>query len=279
MLRRWLKEAIFFLYLYSGYVQLRDLLLALIGRSRAVVLYYHRVGGCDVLTKPSHAFRQELEYLKRRYECISLSELARRLRENEPMRRSVAVITFDDGYRDNLTEAVPALKASGLTATFFVSTGFIGTDREFPHDCSPHPKLTWDDLRQMEAEGFEIGSHTINHMSLGRADAETLEREIFGSLEALNSQLGHKPRAFSFPRGKPEDISELALRLVERAGYYAAASAFGGTNRPGSDPMRIRRIDVGNGNLSKLAVRARMAGFDPDYFRTKLRMLIRGVNL
>jgi peptidoglycan/xylan/chitin deacetylase (PgdA/CDA1 family) len=275
-IRRWIKEAIFFLYLYSGYVQLRDLLLALMGRSRAVVFYYHRIGGCDALTKPVRAFRQELEYIKRRYECISLGELARRLRENEPMRRRAAVITFDDGYRDNLTEAVPALREAGLTATFFVSTGFVGTDREFPHDAlgpgGPHPKLTWDDLRGMEAEGFEIGSHTINHVSLGRADAETLEREIFGSLEALNRELGHKPRAFSFPWGKPEDISERALQTVKRAGYYAAASAFGGTNRCGSDPMRIRRIDVGNGNLSKLAVRARMAGFDPDYLRARLRM-------
>ena len=274
------KDVLFFVYLYSGYVQLRDAVLSLMGRSRVVVLYYHRVGGSDVLTKPLNVFRNELEYLKENYECIGLAELCARLRANRPFRRRAAVITFDDGYRDNFTEAFPALKEAGVTATFFVATGFIGTRREFPHDDSREhaessaaprhfPKLTWDDLRAMQQAGFEIGSHTINHTSLGQADSETIKQEVRGSLDALNRHLGQAPRAFSFPWGKPVDISERAIEEVKRAGYYAAVSACGGANGRGSETFAIKRIDVGNGRMSTLAVRARIAGFDTEHVRTR----------
>lgn len=274
------KNAVFAFYLYCGYVQLRDLALSLLGRSRAVVLYYHRIGPRDVLTKPPDEFRRDLEYLKENYDCISFSELCERLRSGARPRRRSVVITFDDGYRDNFTAAVPALKEAGVTATFFVATGFIDTSREFPHDAREEasseetrfPKLTWDDLRAMEAEGFEIGSHTVNHANLGRTeDLETVEREVIDSLSALNHHLGSRARCFSFPWGKPSDISERAVGAVKRAGYYAAASAYGGANGPGSDLFNIRRLDVGNGALGGLALRARVAGLDPDYIRLKLK--------
>jgi peptidoglycan/xylan/chitin deacetylase (PgdA/CDA1 family) len=275
------KEAIFFIYLYCGYVQLRDFLLACCGRSRAVVLYYHRVGGRDVWTKPNEEFRNELTYLKSKYECISFRELCDRLDADIPLRQRCVVITFDDGYRDNFTEAVPALKDAGLSATFFVATGFIETEREFPHDLRAlerggiealnFPKLTWDDLRSMEADGFEIGSHTINHTNMGSADEATIEREVKDSLAALNRELSEKPRAFSFPWGKPQDMSEQAIEIAKRANYYSAVSAYGGANTRKAKLFNIRRVDVGNGELSRLAVRARVAGFDPDFYRLKLK--------
>lgn len=276
-----IKEAIFFIYLYCGYVQLRDLLLACCGRSRAVVLYYHRVGGCDVWTKPTEDFRSELAYLKSRYQCISFQELCERIGADKPMRRRSVVITFDDGYRDNFTQAVPVLKDAGMTATFFVATGFIETKREFPHDLRAlegghvealnFPKLTWDDLRSMEADGFEIGSHTINHINMGSADKATIESEVEDSLAALNRELGEKPRAFSFPWGKPQDMCEYAIEVAKRANYYSAVAAYGGANTRGADLFNIRRIDVGNGELSKLALQARVSGFDPDFYRLKLK--------
>jgi peptidoglycan/xylan/chitin deacetylase (PgdA/CDA1 family) len=275
------KEVFFFLYLYCGYVQLRDFLLACLGRSRAVVLYYHRVGGCDVWSKPIEEFRGELAYLKNQYECIGLRQLCERLGADQALRRRTAVITFDDGYRDNFTEAVPALKDAGLTATFFVATGFIATERDFPHDLRAlergdiealnFPKLTWDDLRSMEAAGFEVGSHTINHTNMGSADKPTIEIEVKDSLSILNHELGEKPRAFSFPWGKPRDLSAYAIEVARQANYYSAVSAYGGANTRGRELFNVRRVDVGNGELSRLAVRARIAGFDPDYYRLKLK--------
>jgi peptidoglycan/xylan/chitin deacetylase (PgdA/CDA1 family) len=252
----------------------------LLGRSRAVVLYYHRIGTADVLTKPAVEFGRDLKYLKRRYRCVSLAELCEKIRANVPLRRRSVVITFDDGYRDNFLEAAPLLKAARLPATFFVATGFIGTDRDFAHDlrdAAPngeggrYPKLQWDDLKAMQAGGFEIAAHTVNHTNLGAAGQDVVELEVTASLAALNYQLGVRPRAFSFPWGKPDDISTAAVLAVKQAGYYAAASAYGGANGRGSDLFDIRRVDVGNGNLGRLAFKARVAGFDPDYVKLRLR--------
>jgi peptidoglycan/xylan/chitin deacetylase (PgdA/CDA1 family) len=271
------------LYLHCGYVGLRDLLLARLGRARAVVLYYHRIGGRDLLTKPVEEFRRDLIYLSRKYECITLSELCRRLREGKPLKRRMAVVTFDDGYRDNYTVAMPILQEIGIRATFFVSTGFIGTAREFPHDeeiagesdmldteRQSFLKLTWDDLRAMEKAGFEIGSHTVNHTDLGVADKQTIERELKESLDILNRELRMRPRAFAFPWGNPENIPAFSFAGVADAGYYTSVSAYGGSNTRGSNPLHIQRIDAGNGRMSWLALRARIAGFDPDYLALKL---------
>jgi peptidoglycan/xylan/chitin deacetylase (PgdA/CDA1 family) len=217
----------------------------------------------------------------------------------------VAVITFDDGYRDNYINAVPLLKQAGLPATFFVATGYVGTRREFPHDnpsdvppemaipetrstsralssfnVTPRfAKLEWDDLREMEKDGFEIGSHTVNHMNLGRAVTPDLQFEIGASLAMLNERLGEKRRPFSFPWGKPADMSEEAIRSIRDAGYYAACSAYGGANRRGGDPFRIKRVDVGNGDLSRLATRARIAGLDPDRWRLLFRRALAGLGM
>jgi len=254
-----------------------------------VVLCYHRIGGCDVLTKPTEEFRHDLEYLKQHYECITLFDLCERLRQNIPLKRRVAVVTFDDGYRDNYTEAVPVLQSLGVPATFFVSTGFMSTERVFPHDlelaerngaapasvAGRFPKLTWDDLRAMQEAGFEIGSHTVEHTSLGQSDEATVKRELQDSLATLKQELGERPRAFAFPFGKPRDISRQALQVVQQAGYYAALFAYGGMNTRGSTPFGIQRMDAGNGLLGSLAWRARVAGLDPDYLRLKAK----GINI
>ena len=272
------KSVVFSLYLYSGGVQLRDVILAKLGRARAVVLCYHRIGGCDVLTRPTEEFRRDLDYLKARYECISLLELCQRLQTGKALKRPIAAVTFDDGYRDNYTEAVPALQSAGIPATFFVATGFMGTERDFPHDLCPngeahadvpnrYPKLTWDDLRAMQDAGFEIGSHTVNHTDLGRADEATIQRELYDSLATLNQELGERPRAFAFPWGKPRNISAKALEIARQVGYYAVVSAYGGANTRGANPFGIRRVDAGNGYMDQLAWRARLAGLDPDYLR------------
>lgn len=269
-----IKDLAFNAYLRSGYIPTRDAALSLMGRARAVVLCYHRIGERDVLTTTPEDFRRDLDYLKEYFEVVGLWQLCERIRTGTPLRRPLASITFDDGYRDNFTEAVPILKNAGFGATFFVSTGFMSTNRVFAHDIDAprdFPKMTWDDLRTMQEAGFEIGSHTVNHADMGALEAEGIESELHDSLAALKRELGDRPRAFAFPYGKPRNVTAYAVEAARRAGYYAALAAYGGENTRASSLFPLHRVDAGNGLMPWTAWQARIGGFDPDHLRYKLR--------
>jgi peptidoglycan/xylan/chitin deacetylase (PgdA/CDA1 family) len=282
--RRLLKTAFYLAYVYL-YAAPRDLILAILGRSWIVVLTYHSVGGQDAVTKPLADFRREIAFLRRTCRCIGMAEVCARLRSRTPLRSRYRAVTFDDGYQDNFITALPVLAEAGVPATFFVATGFVDTTALLPYHAelspeqlekrNPRPSnLTWGNLRDMQSVGYEIGSHTVRHVNLALADRETLKAEVRDSLEVLNRELGARDRAFAFPWGRPGFVSAEAVAEIKRAGYYGAVTASGGVNRRGTDLFDIRRIDVGNGNLRWLEVRARMAGFEPDHLRRRWRALL-----
>ncbi len=276
-----LKQCIFFLYLHSGLLQVRNVWQRVRGQSRMVILYYHRVGPCDVLSQPVVRFRADMEYLARHYECLTLRELTRRVQAGQRPKRPVAVVTFDDGYRDNFTNAFAELKAVGVPGTFFVTTGFIGTDRPFPHDQravaagraerADWPKMTWDDLRQMQAAGMEIGSHTVNHADMGSADAAIVEGEIRQSLAVLRRELGGGDRAFCYPWGGRKNVTSAAAQAIRDAGYYAAVTTRPGVVPDTADLLDLPRVDAGNGNMTRLATLAHIEGFGAGWMARHLR--------
>lgn len=105
--------------------------------SRPVILLYHGVSvgpapgtlrNCEQKHIPLDAFVEHLRTLKRWRRVVSLQELIEGLRQGEDMAKTVA-ITFDDGYENNVLMAAPALADFGMTAAFFIATGFVGTDR------------------------------------------------------------------------------------------------------------------------------------------------------
>lgn len=281
VLRHLIKQMLFLCYLGCGWVQLRDALQWLAGRSRIVIVYYHRVGWVDFVSKPAKEFRREVDYLRRNYRCMTMEQMVQLLASDKPIRGKVAVITFDDGYRDNYLVALPVLKQAGVPATFFVSTGYISSDRVFPHDHAAQErgqsaredwgKLSWEELRQMQRAGMEIGSHTVNHADLGSADRSTIQRELVGSMQDLQRQLSERPRCFCFPWGKAQNISDDAIKEIKAAGYYAAATTLPGAVRRGDDILQLRRIDVGNGHLSRLGARAAIEGLGCGWLAHSLR--------
>jgi peptidoglycan/xylan/chitin deacetylase (PgdA/CDA1 family) len=101
---------------------------------RAVILAYHRVAeparDPNLLCVSPARFREHLAIIKRRWDPVRLADVSRLVRETQPARPSV-VVTFDDGYRDNLQVAAPELAAAGIPATVFLATGYIGQEREF----------------------------------------------------------------------------------------------------------------------------------------------------
>src|ERR1700693_4945942 len=106
------KQVAFFVYLCSGYPWVRHFILSTLGLAPVVVLCYHRIGSCGSVSKNPDGFFCSFERFRKHYECATFRELCARLEKTGPSRRPAAVVTFDDGYRDNFTAALPVLRAA-----------------------------------------------------------------------------------------------------------------------------------------------------------------------
>jgi peptidoglycan/xylan/chitin deacetylase (PgdA/CDA1 family) len=158
------------------------------------------------------------------------------------------VIHFDDCYREVRACAAPLLRAAGLSATAFISSGFVDTDRAFAHDVQKYPhvfeNLRAGELRSLTEYGLEIGSHTVNHVDLGAVDIEQARLEVFESRRQLEQILKRPVLLFSFPFGRLENIREEVRQMVRNAGYQALFSAHGGFPDDSTDPFDIPRFGV-----------------------------------
>ena len=251
-------------YLASGFPQLRDRLDSRRGRSRLTVLTYHQVKdpADDCSTVGTAAYRHQMQFLKEHYQVVSLTDGVRALSGHDRAQKLVA-ITFDDGYRDNATIAAPMLRELGLPACFFVSTDMIGTSRPFPHDVwqrrGPQEHMSWDDVRSLLAQKFEIGSHTCSHADLGAISLEEATRELRESRRRLEAELKTPIHLFSFPYGHPRNMRPDTIAAA-RAEYAISCCADGGHNSTPLDPGQVRRIVISTG-VSFLAFRAILEGW------------------
>src|SRR5207248_2951742 len=121
---------------YTGAMAVSEGLARCSGRQFMTILLFHRVTDAipeDGLTVSPKRFRRACQLLSRNFHVVPLAEVFRILRAGEAMPPRTVAITFDDCYRDNL-QAAHVLADHGLPATFFVPTGYVGTDRSFPWD-------------------------------------------------------------------------------------------------------------------------------------------------
>jgi peptidoglycan/xylan/chitin deacetylase (PgdA/CDA1 family) len=235
-------------YKYSGLARLVETATHRAGKRFMVVLIFHRVTDQippDGLTVSTSRFRAICRLLKNSFRVVSVSEVARIVRERLPIPPRTVAITFDDCYRDNL-DAARVLAEHGLTASFFIPPAFVGTDHVFPWD-EPLPRmanLTWDEVREIAALGHEIGSHTTHHADLGAVSHEEARREIIESKKWLEEQVGRPVRWLAYPFGGVENFRPELLADIEEAGYEGCLSAFGGFITAGSDPRLLPREAV-----------------------------------
>jgi peptidoglycan/xylan/chitin deacetylase (PgdA/CDA1 family) len=181
--------------------------------------------------------------LRRNFRVVPLAEVFRLARQSRPIPRRTVAITFDDSYRDNLA-AARVLGGHGLPACFFVSTGYVGTDRVTPWDrhLPRLANLTWDDVRAVAGMGFEIGSHTVHHPDLNRISPDEARRELAESKRALEEQIGRPVRYFAYPFGGREHFPPDGPRLVREAGYEGCVSAHGGFVHPDHGEAVLPRV-------------------------------------
>ena len=235
-------------YKYTGVLSVHEAIARAYGRRFMTILLFHRVTDQrpeDGLTINTARFRRICAMLSRRFEVVPLTEIFRIVRSGEEMPKRTIAITFDDCYFDNLA-AARVLAEYGLPATFFLPTGYVGTERVFDWDrgLAPMPNLSWDDVKSMIRMGFEIGSHTVSHANLGAVNMDQAREEMIASRTTLQDRLEIPVRWFAYPFGGQNHLRPEFVPLIREAGYEGALSAFGGFIRPGIDDQILPREAV-----------------------------------
>jgi peptidoglycan/xylan/chitin deacetylase (PgdA/CDA1 family) len=196
------------------------------------------------LTVTPTAFKAQMEWLASHgYHAIREEQLFAALYGRGRLPPKPVLLTFDDGYRDVFTNALPVLARLHLPATAYVVTGRIsGSDPSF---------LTWAELRIAEREGLEIGSHTVTHRPLPQLPTATADRELRDSRRALERHLGHAVQWFAYPYGS---VNSRVIAEVHAAGYVLAATTQGGALQDARHPYELHRYEVrGDESLADLA--------------------------
>ena len=167
------------------------------------------------------------------YQTITFNDLLKYIDHGRALPEKSVIITSDDGYQDNYTQAFPILKKYGFVMTVFLVTGVIAEDDEnrMPNtvfnertDVS-RPMLIWPEIIEMDEYGCEFLSHTVNHIRLGLADDEEALKELTDSREAIEGRLGKDVDFFAWPF---DNYSEEKWPLIEDAGYRGAVRYWGG---------------------------------------------------
>jgi peptidoglycan/xylan/chitin deacetylase (PgdA/CDA1 family) len=216
--------------------------------SKIPILCYHnigrgpRAGQFKLLYTSAEKFERQLWTMRR----LGLRGVS--VRDGLPQlhcktRSNLLMITFDDGYLDTATQALPLLISNGFTATCYLVSDAIGTHNRWDAELlqDDKPLMTHAQVQQWLAAGMEIGSHSCSHPRLGELGAEAAEREIAGSRAALHAAFGVAVEHFAYPYGS---FSGATAELVRRAGYLSAVTVVPGIAGASDDRYRLPRILV-----------------------------------
>lgn len=245
--------------------------------ARIPILMYHHVASVPAgnqqlrdLYVPSHAFARQMQLLKLLgYQGMSMSDAMPYLRGEKTGK--VAVITMDDGYPDNLSNALPALHKHGFNATCYAVSSAPGNTNDWDADSSlaiRETLMSTEQLLQWQAAGMEIGAHTRTHPRLTQCSDAELHDEIYLCKAELENRLGTEVSQFCYPYGDHDDRVADAVRS---AGFADATTTIRGHAQPGGDPMRWPRMAIRlRDKLPKILMRL-SSGYEDRHGRRQLR--------
>ena len=130
---------------------------------------------------------------------MTLSELI-----NSSQSDKVVAITFDDAYQSAYTHAYPVLKEINAPATIYVITDYVGEENLWDLNVGniKFQHISWEELKELKENGWEIGSHTLSHRDLRKLNINDLKKELIESKNLLESKLNISVKSISFPFGK-----------------------------------------------------------------------------
>lgn len=253
-----------------------------------------------------------LNVLAKKYNFISLADAVNMLMGEKPIKPHSLVLTFDDGYRNNLTHALPVLSKYNIPATIFLSTGhitrrepfwydrmdyaiqhlhndhevqldsrvirftqknrksFAATFKELRYALKESPinyadtlimineivielenqakqklsdifevdpwtsLMSWDEIKKATQQGVTFGSHTVDHVLLGKLEENVIREQLIVSKEAIKIHTGMQCQFLCYPSG---NFSSEVVKIAQECGYTSAVTTIEGINSPGNVPL------------------------------------------
>ncbi|HEV7721020.1 MAG TPA: polysaccharide deacetylase family protein [Iamia sp.] len=174
---------------------------------------------------------------------LRVSDLVDAYRGEREMPERPVVITFDDGLADFAEHAWPALRERDLTATLYVVAGALGGTADWLDDIGgpPPAMLTWDQVRALDAEGCEIGAHSLTHPELDTLRRRAIEDEVSHSRREISTHLGAPVRSFAYPHGYHDRRVRAA---VVAAGYDSACAVREALSSRDDDTLALARVTL-----------------------------------
>lgn len=221
------------------------------------IYMYHHVSSLPThnpldygLTVTTADFDAQLTWMQSQgYHAITMTELFDTFYYGKALPAKPMILTFDDGYADVYTYALPALLAHHYRGVFYIITGMIGGNY-----------MTWNQVRDMDRSGMQIASHTIHHINLGAPPAgTTTQAELVKSKEKLEAMLKKPIQFFCYPTGEPFHhdslaIQQIVLKDLFEDGYLGATLdpfAFNSALQDSALPYELPRIRVSGGETLK----------------------------
>ena len=230
------------------------------------VLMYHRVidnkneiGFYDTYVTKEN-FEKQMKYLSENnyisltFKDIQNGEYKKRFDKN----KKYVIITFDDGYKDNLKNALPILKKYNMKMVLFLITGEKYNKWDADIDDREKEKrfdlMTDEEVRELISSGLvEIGGHTTVHLDMPNTDLKIIENDLKQSNEILEKITGYKPISFAYPWG---NSTKNVREVVRNSGYSFAVSTEEGSPCFSDDLFEIVRVGVySKDNLEKFKER------------------------
>jgi len=212
------------------------------------ILMYHSLDGedADRWTLSPSLFAEHMKWLADNdYHSLTVSAFVKARRNATTMPPRPVVITFDDGLRDFLTEAVPVLQRYHLRATVYIVTGLVGKTCPWARSAADTERnmLSWDEVRMLPQFGIECGAHTHTHPQLDVIPSHDAFAEITRSKAELEDRLGCPVDSFAYPHGYAHQETR---RLVREAGFKSACRVRHALSSTREDPFALSRIIVTN---------------------------------
>jgi peptidoglycan/xylan/chitin deacetylase (PgdA/CDA1 family) len=188
------------------------------------------------------SFARQMFFLKfLGYTGLSMRQLEPYL--NDEQKGRVVGITFDDGYQNNLQNALPVLTRYGFSATCYAVSSMIGGVNNWDRDIgvAQKPLMSASEWGKWLTSGMEVGSHTRMHANLTMVSADEARNQIANSKRDLEEMLCCEVRHFCYPYGL---FDRTHRDMVQEAGYTTATTTQRGRVHAGDDNFALRRVLV-----------------------------------